>query len=63
MTGKKNHRQKLSERMLLHKTRVFLDNHWTEDMIMDELRLTYPETMRLIWFVKTERELLGLARH
>lgn len=60
MTGK-NNRHKLSEKMLLHKTRVFLDNHWTEEMIMDELRLTYPETKRLIAAVEMERELLRLV--
>lgn len=60
MTGK-NNRHKLSEKMLLHKTRVFLDNHWTEEMIMDELRLTYLETKRLIAAVEMERELLELV--
>lgn len=60
MTGK-NNRHKLSEKMLLHKTRVFLDNHWTEEMIMDELRLTYPETKRLIAAVEMERGLLELV--
>lgn len=60
MIGKHN-RHKLSEKMLLHKTRVLLDNHWTGEMIMDELRLTYPETKRLIAAVKLERGEIDLV--